>query len=85
MQTAKPLPTAKPTAQKAYPVVRMHGRDCVRTSAMLIGSAYEAPPPAARPLPTRDERLLQRALLDERTAHQPHPIGRVLGAIWGWL
>ena len=60
--------------------VQMAGRECVDTGRVVIGRAY-VPPPS--PIFDHAEKL-QTALLEPRTAHEPHPVKRALGRFWSW-
>ena len=58
-------------------------KNCLATtkSGIVIGCAA----PAKMPKITRHGVMLQRALLDKRTAQEPTLLRRVAGAVWGKL
>ena len=61
---------------------RTHKNCLVTTkSGIVIGCAA----PVKMPEITRHGVMLQRALLDKRTAQAPSMLRRVAGAVWGWL
>lgn len=79
----KPEPEGDPKPLdrvESMPRVFMAGRECIDTGRIVIGRAY-VPPPA--PIFEHAEKL-QTALLDPRTAREPHPIKRALGRLWAW-
>jgi hypothetical protein len=57
------------------------GTRCLDNGRVVIGSALTVPKP---PEATRYGELLQRALLDKRTAQTPSALARLAGALWRW-
>lgn len=64
------------------PASPRHADRCFDTGRVRIGLAHI---PTAAPVMSRDAEKLQRALLDDRTAHQPGLLATIANEVWKWL
>lgn len=64
------------------PASPRHADRCFDTGRVRIGLAHI---PAAAPVVSSDALKLQRALLDDRTIHQPGLLASLINGVYKWL
>lgn len=64
------------------PASPRHADRCYNTGRVLIGLAHV---PAPARVESLDALKLQRALLDDRTTHQPGLLATIANEVWKWL